>query len=92
MVELFSLAAATDFALKVADSHASPYPVVIAESDCTKLWYRKDDIFKVPRGEVWGEGCRVVGRDLQGFQKLPLEIIVTMKTKDKYCKAVSSEC
>ena len=54
-----SPSAATDFALKVADSPASPYPVVIAESECTKLWYRKDDHFKVPRGEVWGGGARV---------------------------------
>ena len=58
MCTLLSTAAATDFSLKVADAPSSPYPVVIAETGCTKLWYRKDDHFKVPRGKRrWRGGC-----------------------------------
>uniref|UniRef100_A0A8C5U079 Nardilysin convertase n=1 Tax=Malurus cyaneus samueli TaxID=2593467 RepID=A0A8C5U079_9PASS len=43
---------ATDFALKVADSPETEYPVKTLSTQQGCLWYRKDDKFKIPKGYV----------------------------------------
>lgn len=44
---------ATDFTLKEADVPESEFPVLISETPISKLWYRKDQTFKVPRAYIY---------------------------------------
>lgn len=43
---------ATDFTLKPSDCPDTEFPVRIADSDRGCLWYRKDNKFKIPKGEI----------------------------------------
>lgn len=43
---------ATDFTLKPSDCPDSEFPVRIADSDRGCLWYKKDNKFKIPKGEI----------------------------------------
>uniref|UniRef100_A0A4W6E8B0 Nardilysin convertase n=1 Tax=Lates calcarifer TaxID=8187 RepID=A0A4W6E8B0_LATCA len=43
---------ATDFTLKPSDCPDAEFPVRIADSDRGCLWYKKDNKFKIPKGEV----------------------------------------
>lgn len=44
-------AAATDFTLKTSDCPDSEFPVRIVNTDRGCLWYKKDNKFKIPKGE-----------------------------------------
>lgn len=47
---------ATDFTLKPSDCPDTEFPVRVSDSDRGCLWYKKDNKFKIPKGEV----CMVV--------------------------------
>lgn len=47
------ICSATDFTLKPSDCPDTEFPVRIADSDSGCLWYRKDNKFKIPKGDVW---------------------------------------
>lgn len=44
-------AAATDFTLKMSDCPDSDFPVRIVNTERGRLWYKKDNKFKIPKGE-----------------------------------------
>lgn len=46
------LPSASDFALKPPDCPDTEFPVRIAHSDRGCLWYKKDNKFKIPKGEA----------------------------------------
>ena len=48
---------ATDFTLKPSDCPDTEFPVRIADSDRGCLWYRKDNKFKIPKGEMCWSLC-----------------------------------
>lgn len=43
---------ASDFTLKPSDCPDTEFPVRIANSDRGCLWYKKDNKFKIPKGEA----------------------------------------
>lgn len=43
---------ASDFTLKPSDCPDTEFPVRIADSDRGCLWYKKDNKFKIPKGEA----------------------------------------
>lgn len=55
MVSSFSVllfvAAATEFTLKTSDCPDSDVPVQVVDTDRGRLWYKKDNKFKIPKGE-----------------------------------------
>lgn len=53
---LFLFFPATDFTLKPSDCPDTEFPVRVSDSDRGCLWYKKDNKFKIPKGEV----CMVV--------------------------------
>lgn len=55
-VFLFLFFPATDFTLKSSDCPDTEFPVRVSDSDRGCLWYKKDNKFKIPKGEV----CMVV--------------------------------
>lgn len=44
---------ATDFALKDPDCPQTEYPINIMSSQQGCLWYKKDDKFKIPKGNYF---------------------------------------
>lgn len=51
VVFLLLRSAATDFTLKTSDCPDSEFPVRIVNTDRGCLWYKKDNKFKIPKGE-----------------------------------------
>lgn len=58
-VLFMSICSATDFTLKPSDCPDTDFPVQIANSDRGCLWYRKDNKFKIPKGEMCVSYCGV---------------------------------
>lgn len=52
IVFFFLVSAATDFTLKTSDCPDTEYPVKIVNSERGCLWYKKDNKFKIPKGEL----------------------------------------
>uniref|UniRef100_A0AAX7TMD8 Nardilysin convertase n=1 Tax=Astatotilapia calliptera TaxID=8154 RepID=A0AAX7TMD8_ASTCA len=51
---------ATDFTLKTSDCPDTEYPVRIVNSERGCLWYKKDNKFKIPKGELGRPGLLVL--------------------------------
>lgn len=51
------ICSATDFTLKPSDCPDTEFPVRIADSERGCLWYKKDNKFKIPKGEICGSVC-----------------------------------
>ena len=54
--EIFHLPApndyiATDFSIKDPNLFTTPYPRAIVDTESGRLWFKKDNRFKVPKGE-----------------------------------------
>jgi nardilysin len=52
MITLLFLLLATDFTLKAFDCPETEYPAKIVNTAQGCLWYKKDNKFKIPKGEI----------------------------------------